>query len=192
MSTTVERPRPRQDERHPEPSVRPARRNRMLPIAVAAIGLVAIGLGITLYASTTDDGATDVPSGVDEFVDAYVATMESNDYEGLEALVTSGFRRAFYQGDADGSPWRDVWRITAFEFWEDPKAPLVDWEIERLGDPIVRGDDPWYLSEVQIWKNRSVGIQYEGISTMVIVDDGTGTLKVDDAYWASHPANMDG
>ncbi len=193
MTATIDRPPVRSDEPASEPG-RSARGNPTLRTALAALAIFLIGVGAALvYVAIGDEESSDAPpAGVEELVEEYVAAMEASDYERLRSLVSPGFRRAFYQGDKDGSPWRDVWRIEAYEFWEEPKAPLVDWEIERVGDPTVLGDGPWFVSEVQLWKHAAVGIEYEAISTVVVVEDGAGGLWVDEVHWAGQARVIDG
>ena len=55
-------------------------------------------------------------------------------------------------------------------------------DIETVGQLIVRGSGPWYVSEAQNWREGDRPNQYEAIHTIVVVDVD-GTYLVDDAYW---------
>ncbi len=182
MTTLTRSPEPQR--RHP---VDVSARGRRRRVALVVVTVVAVGLGAALLFDTTDqDGPSSAPRAVDEAIDEFVLAMETNDRARLETVVTPGFRRTFYQSDADGSPWRGVWQLERYEFWDNPKAPLVDWQIERRARPIVQGSGPWYVSESQIWRNAAGGIQYEGLAIFVVIATATG-VRIDDMYWAAQP-----
>jgi len=115
--------------------------------------------------------------------------METFDYEGMQALVTDNFRRPFYQGGQFGSPaFRGVRTIEFWDFMED-EDPLF--EIERVGEPIVRGDGPWYISVAENWEKPGEGLREEVIYTYAVVLDTDDVLRIDDAYWVGHPVASD-
>ena len=177
--------------RSPEPDLdRPAPVRRRSPklhvgLVVAAIGVVGLGAVVLVNQADGDDPPS-VPPAIDEVVEEFVLAMEHSDLERLQSVVTPGFRRTFYQGDADGSPWRDVWRLERYEVWDNPNVWSVVWEIERGDDPIFLGSGPWYVSESQTWRNAAGGIQYEGVATFVVIETG-GAVVIDDMYWAARP-----
>jgi hypothetical protein len=191
MTTTIT-PSPGDVTEHP---VRSPRRSRGLLIAVAVLAVIAIGLGIALIAQVSnDDDGTAVPDDVQTVLDEFMTAVENNDFEAMQSVVTDDFRRPFYEGDPAGTrlmneagfalPDRDVWTIEDFEF-EFYETDTAVSDMERVGDPIVQGDGPWYVSVAQIWKNRRNAIQSDGIYTFAVVEED-GTLKIDDAYWAGH------
>lgn len=169
-------------------------RSRWLIGAVAVIVASMLGFGAGWLAFSDDGEAGDappesgdpVPAGLHDVVDQFLVAFETNDYELLQDVVTERFRRPFYQGDPDGSPWRDDYRIEAYEFMDDPNlsdTELAFYDIETVGERIVRGTGPWYVSEAQNWTEANRPNRYEAVHTMVVVDVD-GTLLVDDAYWA--------
>jgi len=186
MVSTIERP----TGGLAQPPNQTPRPNRLAFITIATLAVIAVALGIiVVYQATNDDGpdaVQEVPDAVQAVLDDFTVAMENYDYEALQALVTNGFRRPFYFGDPTGSsPYRDVMRIEDYDFFEDEVA-LYD--IERLGEPIVRGDGPWYVSVAENWQQRTQAIREESISTYVVVVDRDGVLRIDDAYWVGHPA----
>ena len=51
-----------------------------------------------------------------------------------------------------------------------------DWQVTQVGEPIMAGDGPWFVSQVnRVEDNRTGAV--EGISVLTIVDDG-GVLRV--------------
>lgn len=191
MTSTIS-PSPGEVAEHP---TRSPRRSRGLLITVVVLAVVAMGLGVALIAqiSKGDDG-TAVPADVQAVIDEFVLASENVDLEAMQAVVTDDFRRPFYEGDPAGKglmtsggvtlPEQDVWTMEDFEaeFWETDTAV---YEVERIGDPIVQGDGPWYVSVAQHWESPSLGTQFDAVYTFAVVDED-GTLKIDDAYWAGN------
>ena len=66
-------------------------------------------------------------------------------------------------------------RMNAYDFYD----------VETVGDRIVRGDGPWYVSEAQNWREAQSSVQIEAIQTFVVVE-ADGEYLVDDAYWTGH------
>lgn len=187
MTSTVT---PSPDEVEDRP-VRPPR-NRGLLIAVVVVAVIVVGLGIALFVQLSEnDTDAVVPDDVQAVLDEFVTASANYDYEAMQSVVTDSFRRPFYEGDPTGIgamnsggvllPEQEVWTIEDFEaeFFESDTA-LYD--VEQIGDPIVQGDGPWYVSVAQHWESASFGHQFDAIYTFAIVDDD-GTLKIDDAYW---------
>jgi hypothetical protein len=171
----------------------PGRRPRLLLGIVAVVVAVVVGFGAGWLVFGDDDqsdtstSAPDgVPEGVMDVVDEFMTAFESNDYVLLQDVVTPGFRRPFYIGDPNGAPQRNVYAIEFYEFMDDPNVSdteVVFFDIETVGDPIVRGDGPWYVSEAQNWREADRPNQYEAVHTVVVVEDD-GEFLVDDAYFA--------
>ena len=162
----------------------------MLPLIVLAVIVVALGGALLYMATSADDDQAGPPVEVQTLIDDFVVAMETADYEAMQALVTDRFRRPFYEGDPDGVAYRDVWNIEAFTFLE---TETTRFDIESVGDPIARGDGPWFVSVAQDWVDTSNGDWFEVIYTFAVVDDD-GTLKIDDAYWVGRavPAGFAG
>lgn len=164
------------------------KQNRMFRILVMVLALLVVGLGALLvFSATTGDDQPAVSAEMDALIDDFLGIAETLDYEALQGMVTEGFRRPFYESDSTGTPWRAVWTIDDFDFLE---GETISYEVERLDDPIIHGEGPWFVSLTANWNRPEARIRYEGIYTLVIVDED-GTLKVDDAYWAARPALLE-
>lgn len=174
------------DERTTAPGRGP---NRGLQIAVAVLAVLALGLGIALaFQLTEDDTSATVPDDVQAVLDEFLVAMTAHDYDAVTQLVTADFRRPWYEGDPFGpTPYRDVYRLESYEFMRD-EEPIF--EAERLGEPIVRGEGPWYVSYAEDWHYPDQQVTYEAIYTYVVVDLD-GELRIDDGYWAGHSVVSD-
>jgi hypothetical protein len=179
-----------------QPTPESGRRATPLLAVVALLVAAALGLGAGWLAFSQDGEAEDatsvertqpVPAGVHDVVDQFIFALANNDYALLQDVVTVRFRRVFYQGDPDGSPWRDDFAIEAYKFMDDPnvsEADLVFYDVETIGDRIVRGNGPWNVVEAQNWRDRDLSTQYEAVHSIAVVE-ADGAFKVDDAYWAA-------
>ncbi len=187
-------------ERTAAPTLDRARGLWSLIGVLAVVVAFAVGFGAGWLIFDDDDGrnegerpdgpAVSVPVGVEEVVDRFLLAYETNDYALLQEVVTENFRRPFYEGDAGGAAWRDVYRIEAYSFMDDPNLSdldLVFYDVERVGERAVRGTGPWIVSEAQNWRQSGQPTQFESFQTIVVVEVD-GTFLVDDAYWAGSTA----
>ena len=162
---------------------------------MVVFAVIAMGLGIALIAQVSqgDDG-TAVPDDVQAVIDEFLLASENYDDEAMQAVVTDSFRRPFYEGDPTGTgamnsggvrlPEQDVWTIEDFEA-EYFETDIAIYDVDTIGDPIIQGDGPWYVSVAQHWESARLGHQFDAIYTFAVVDEN-GTLKIDDAYWAGN------
>lgn len=186
MTSTTTQP-PSEVAQQPEPS---PRRNRGLIVAVVVLAVIAIGLGIALVAQTAgDDDSAAIPDDIQAVLDEYLVIWETHDYEALQALVTDDFRHVNYQGVFEEIPYRDV-RTIEMQAWMGRTEPPPNLQIERVGEPIVRGDGPWYVSIAENWDGSVPGIRHAYISTYVVVDTD-GELRIDDIYSAWQVVNLE-
>ena len=129
-----------------------------------------------------------MPSELEQVLDQFLEAENAEDFEAFEALVTPEFRRPEYTGNLyGGPPIRDVLGI---EYFRDVFDGSPDYDIERIGDPIVRGDGPWYVSFAETWKATGADVQFEVIYTYALVERD-GTILVDDGYWVGTPVPME-
>ena len=183
MTSTIKRPPA--DE---APSGGHRNRTRVLYVVTAILAVATVVLaGLLLAGDDTSDGSS-MPSEVEQVLDEFVQAEENADFDAYEALVTPQFRRPEYRGDPFGAaPYRNVFGLDYFERVLDGEP---DFEIERIGDPIVRGDGPWYVSYAETWEYPAQDVQYEAIYTYVLVERD-GEILIDDGYWAGHSVPMD-
>ena len=144
----------------------PDRGNRTLKAIVIALTVALVGLGawVIIDRSSTPDTAPsdDVAQVWDDYLDAW------SDYDGdafLE-ITTDDYTFVSEMGTAGAtSQAAFINRLGDY-----------DWQVTQVGEPIMAGDGPWFVSQVnQIEDNRSGPV--EGISVLTIVDDG-GVLRV--------------
>ena len=53
----------------------------------------------------------------------------------------------------------------------------LDWNVTMIGEPIMAGDGPWYVSQANRVEDNTMTEPVEGISVLAIVDDD-GVLRV--------------
>ena len=56
-----------------------------------------------------------------------------------------------------------------------------NWTVEQVGDPIVTGEGPWFVSVEEIWEKPATHLEGQANYTIVEVD---GVLKIANHYWA--------
>jgi len=184
MTSTIEQERTETSER----DQRLHRQNRILKIVLLVVVVIALALGgILLWSVADDDSGTAVPDEVEQVLDDFVASINSEDYEALLAVTTDDFVRPEYWTRNDGvtEPLRSVITLEDFEdYYKEPQ----DYVVTNIGDPLINGDGPWFVSLAQRWETPTVpgfsgaADYYDVVYTFSIVDDD-GTLKVDEGYW---------
>jgi hypothetical protein len=154
-------------------------------VAVLAVGVVLLAGALT-YVLVADDQDSGVPVEVQQVVDEFRAAIERNDVAAMQALVTDEFRRPDYLGD----PWRNTPArgVRTIEYFGSSRG----FEIDPVGDPIVTGNGPWYVAQVEAWTvvvpndhGDDIVVAYDAISTFAVVDTDDG-MRIDDGYWAGH------
>ncbi len=187
MTSTIERPA----SGLAEPPGQPHGPSRVASITIAALAVIVIALGVTVvYQASGDDSPKEVPDDVQALLDDFVIANETYDYEAFQTLVTDNFRRPLYEGDpTEGPGYRNIMRTQDFDFFEEEEP---EWEIDQVGDAIVQGDGPWYISVAQNWEKHTMDIRIEAVYTYVVIVDTDGVLRIDDGYWAGHPVASGG
>lgn len=156
-------------------------RNRWLVIAIAVLGVAVIFLGFLLWSGTRSTVPAEVNLVIDDYNDALInqdpgawrATVTDDWYYSSKYYGPSGFL-----DEASYDPPMNEY-LVQIEFG-------VAWEYERLSDPIVIGDDPWFVTVHQHWSEAprpgAPVKDYEGTMTYVVIelDDA---MKVAAVYW---------
>jgi hypothetical protein len=176
-------------ERPPEISEGQRVRVRPWIIAVMVLGVAVVCLGAwVLYEQTTssDTSGTAVTAEIDQLIDDYLRAWEEDDEAVIRAAVTQAFvinEYIYVQGRSVTNPDRvfldehitgDVDGVVAEGF-------QFEWRNEQVGEAIITGDGPWFVSFEEHWNLGSFA--YEGMANYTIVDDG-GVLKIANHYWA--------
>lgn len=145
----------------------PGTSNRTMKAIVIALAVALVGLGawVIIDRSSTSDTAPsdDVAQLWSDYTDAW------NNYDGdaFLALVTPEY--TFVNGDSTTNAESQARSIAS--------ASSVDWNVTMIGEAIMVGDGPWYLSQANRIEMSSLPEPIEGISVLTIVDVG-GVLKV--------------
>jgi uncharacterized protein (DUF2164 family) len=149
--------------------------------ALLAITVVAVAAWM-IYDEPAETESV-APPEITQLIDDYLRAWEELDKEALQAAVTLDFViNEYYYEDA-------TTRVFMIEHIVDDLEgalntglnPARQWQTEQVGEPIITGDGPWFVSVRENWiLEKSRG---DGMATYVIVEDG-GTLKIANHYWA--------
>ncbi|MEE9177250.1 MAG: hypothetical protein V3U46_02355 [Acidimicrobiia bacterium] len=145
------------------------RRNRGLGLAVVILAILVLALGAwTIY--DFSQGAATAPSAeMTQFLDDYDTAWNNYDGEAFLALTTAGYKFT----TAGGREFRELDQA----FTIGTTLPMFAWQFENLGEPIVTGHGPWYVSTaIQTTTNIR---EADGHSILTVVDI-EGVLQVSD------------
>ncbi|MFV1960413.1 MAG: hypothetical protein ACC658_01140, partial [Acidimicrobiia bacterium] len=114
------------------------RRTRGLGIAIVILAGLVLPLGAWIIYDFSQ-GATTAPSAeMRQLLDDYDSAWNNYDAEAFLALTTAGYRFT----SAGGTEFRRVDQASEFE----TTLPMFTRQFENLGEPIVTGHGPWYVS----------------------------------------------
>ena len=151
--------------------------------------LAIVALIATSSCSSSDsssDSGTGSPADVPQVVDDYINAITAQDVDAWRETVTDDYihRRGIYFPETQ-KRWEDD---SYEEDTADPYALRIEFwgsiEYEQVGDPIVTGDGPWYVTIPQRWIERSEpdNLAWEGNGTYVVVERD-GVMKVAAEYF---------
>jgi hypothetical protein len=147
-------------------------RNRLLTITVTALAVALLGLGVWVIYDQATSPETAVTEEIQTLVDDYLAAWNDYDEEALLQLVTADYTLDMV-GRADSLTLQAEEASALFSTLE-----ANDWNEVAIGEPIMAGKGPWYVSQVEHFTSPSYGPRgADGVSTFTVVDDG-GMLKV--------------
>ena len=148
------------------------RPNRFLTVAVVVLTGVVLALGAWVVYEQTSSPETAVTEEIQTLVDDYMATWNNQDGEAFLELITADYVLHMTSGSVSMSEHAEEarWTLEALEGRE--------WSETVIGEPIMTGPGPWFVSLVEHFTAPGYGPEgADGVSTLTIVDDG-GTLKV--------------
>lgn len=165
MATTIEAP-------PAETTGRADHNNRGLIITIVVLAIALLALGAWAIDQQTAESETAAPAAVEDLLADYYAALNNYDGEAILALTTENFvhDNGFTTYDQTGMAALVSGRLRVFEY-----------RVERVGDPIVAGDGPYYVAEVNHLTDVS-GAAEDGTSTFVVVDT-PGGLKITSQIW---------
>ena len=163
-----------------EANHRVKRRSRFLTIAVVVLGLIAIVLAVLVWTDRSAESA--MPADVEQVIDDYTGAIAAGDRYAWEETVTDDYANRRYTFGSDHELWAD-WTLeeaaNAYAFRIEFK-PAV--EYEQIGEPLVTGDGPWFVTVAQSWLEEEGDIVYDGSATYTVVERD-GVVKVASEYF---------
>ena len=82
-----------------------------------------------------------------------------------------------------------VRRSEYVEFYENTEQVYGDFQVERLGDPVIIEDANRYYVSVPMQIGVGVDPYYKGFSTFVLTETADGELKIVNHQWAPHSSH---
>ncbi len=155
-------------------------RKRMLEIALAVLGAAVIVLGFLLW-----NAGSAMPAEVAQVVDDYNTALIDQDPEAWRATVSDDW----YYSNKYYGPTGFLEEMSL----DPPMNEYLRWiefgpafEYQQIGDPIVTGEGPWFVTMHQHWSDQPTPDarvkDYEGAMTYVIIEQD-GAMKVAATYW---------
>lgn len=145
--------------------------NRILLITAIVLGLLAIGFAAWAVYGLNTEPDNAVSTEIQSLVDDYEAAWNNYDGDAFLALVTDDFRGDYGSGEIGAA-----YQASEINYM----LGNYDWSIERIGDPTMSGDGPWYVVTTQRLTNTT-GTSH-GVSVLTVVDDG-GMLRIAEHLW---------
>lgn len=113
-------------------------RNRVRPwqIATVVLATVVVGLGAWgIFRDTAPVSATAPSAGIEQLLDAYSAAWADADAQSFLALISEDYviETDLYGSFTGASQARNL-------------GSVPGWHSETLGEPMMVGDGPWYVS----------------------------------------------
>ncbi len=161
-----------------------ARGKRFLVIAVVLLVVALVGLGIR---AISDQGTSLADEEIEQLFEDYLTAWETKDAAALRSVTTEDFviNEYIYTDEYVYSDDVDEFRLIR-HINDDVDGVVIlgfltNWSTEQLGDRIVTGDGPWFVSVEEIWEEPPYILEGQANYTIVEVD---GTLKIANHYWA--------
>ena len=156
----------------------------------ATLALMVLILGACSSDSTdTTVAGTSGNAEVEQVLADYRAAWTEADADAFLDVVTDDFTIA----ESVYLQIGDDFDITSFETGRDATAAKIEdnvWEIEHVGEPVMVGDGPWFVSIGENWTGGNARWVYNGTGTYGIIDQG-GTLKIATVHWTGHQRRPD-
>ena len=145
----------------------PDKGHRTLKAIVIALTVALIGLGAWVIIDRSSTPDTAVSDDVAQLWDDYTDAWNNYDGDAFLALVTPDYTFVTEQGSTSA----------ATEATYIDRLGAYDWHATSIGERVMAGDGPWYVSQVNLVEASNWSDPVEGISVLTIVDDG-GVLRV--------------
>jgi hypothetical protein len=132
---------------------------------------------------STDTTATGVSENaeVEQVLADYQAAWAEGDVDAFLDIVTDDYTFI----EANYQQFADEFDVTPSTRTKDAAAETVEsnsWQFEHVGEPLIVGDGPWFVTVGDNWTGGNELWVYNGTGTYGIIDEGGG-LKIATAYW---------
>lgn len=160
-------------------------RNRFLTITTVVLATLVVVLGVLFW--NDNRGGSTLPAEVQHVVDDYIDAIVSQDPDGWGETITDDW--FYYRHHFGPNGFDDVISLepSASEYagWIEFKPPN-GFEYEQLGDPLVTGNGPWFITIRQRWTELPAPgwnpKTSHGTTTYVVIEQDEA-MKVAAAYW---------
>lgn len=143
-------------------------RVRRLRAWVIVLALAVVGLGVWVGYDLFTGSDTAVSGEIQALLDDYREATNAANGSAFMALVTDDF--VFETPDGTLTESDQALEVVEYSSY--------GFNVERIGEPLMMGDGPWYVSAGHHLDATTFPADgYDGISTFTIVDDD-GTLKI--------------
>ncbi len=152
------------------------RGRRFLLLALVVLAVAVVGLGTRVI---SDQATTGVDEEIQQLLDNYLTAWEVRDEAAVRSATTEDFVLKEYA--YANSPFRVSYTVN-----DDINGVVRTgfdhvWTNEQVGDPIVTGEGPWFVSVEETWKWSAAYLEGQATYTIIEVD---GVLKIANHYWA--------
>ena len=178
----------------PEGTRASRRRSRTLLALMVVLALSAAAMAAWIVFDR--DSATALPVEVEQTIDEFIVAMEAGDEAALRAVVNDDFRRTLHTfKHGIGS---QAGKILLHDRRSDNVVGVAasgltdEFQIERIGDPIVSGDRPWFVSVEEnatkcSYRDTETGecsafVTWTGTATYTVVEE-QGVYQIADKVW---------
>lgn len=152
---------------------------RFLVIAVVVLALTSIGLGTRVI---FDQATTGLDDEIEQLLDDYLTAWEARDEPAIRAATTENFVLNEYAYTDDPTfGFRQSYVVNDNIDGVVSEGFGYNFTVEHVGDPIVTGEGPWFVSVEEIWEESNS--HYEGQANYTIIEVD-GVFKIANHYWA--------
>ena len=169
MTTLTDREETTTTTRTEVPTEHPSTGNRALKAIVIVLTLALVGLGAWVIIDRNSTSDTAVSDDVAQVWDDYAEAWSNYDGDAFLELTTDDY--TFVTEPVGGTT-----SVASQAMYID-RLESYDWNVTMIGEPIMAGDGPWFVAQVNRVDTNTMTEPVEGISVLTIVDDG-GVLRV--------------
>jgi hypothetical protein len=132
--------------------------------------------------ATINDQETTIPDEeIEQLLDNYLTAYETQDEAAVRSATTEHYVINQYAYFDDAAGFRLNYTVNDDIDGVVSEGFGYDWSNEQVGDRIVTGEGPWFVSVEEIWEEGVYTYTGQANYTIIEVD---GQLKIANHYWA--------